>query len=88
LPPQTQTVAGRQELVVTTFNGEAIKIIFSPDWTVQQLKQTIQEKTGLNDEQMGLMRFGGRPLANGLRLAQCNIRNHSTVVLATPVKGG
>jgi hypothetical protein len=81
-------IPGQSVVMVTTFTGEMIKILYSPDWTVLQLKQAIQPVTGHDLNQLGMLTYAGKPLNNGLRLAQYQIRNCSNLVLKTGVSGG
>jgi hypothetical protein len=79
---------GRSEVLITTFTGATIKILFSPEWTVLQLKQAIQRSTGYDFNQLGMLTYAGKPLDNGMRLAQYQIRNCSNLVLKTQTNGG
>jgi hypothetical protein len=85
-PPRT--VGNRQEILVTILTGVTIKVLYSSDMTVLQLRQAIQAKTGYSLNQMGLLSYNGAPLKDGLRIAQYNIQNRSTIVLTTTTKGG
>jgi hypothetical protein len=85
--PEQRTQRGNQ-VIVTTQTGVVVTVLYSPDWTVAQLKQAIQMKTGISVSQMATLTYGGRSLSDGVRLAQCAIRNRSTVVLTTTVAGG
>jgi hypothetical protein len=85
---ELQNMGSRQELLVTTFSGTTIKVLYTADMTVQQLKQALQQKTGIDVGQMGALVYNGKPLNNGLRLSQYHIQNRSTVVLKSTVPGG
>jgi hypothetical protein len=80
--------SSRQQLCVTIHNGEVVKVEWSPQMTVLQLKQAIQTKTGLTAAQIGSLVFAGKTLDDRTCLSQYQIRNNSSLSIAVPVKGG
>lgn len=74
-------------VLVSLSTGSLIQIVYSPDWTVQRLKEAIMSKTGIPVADMHSLTCFGKPLENHLRMWETQIRHRSTVVLTKDVKG-
>jgi hypothetical protein len=75
------------QVIVKTIKHSDIKLIVSPGDTVDQLKQLVFQKTSVKvDDQV--LNYAGKPMLNGLKICQFQIRNMSTVLLLTQVNGG
>ena len=75
------------QIFVKDPNGRTISICLSAMETVESVKQQLQYKTGIpQDEQ--LLIFSGKPLKNGLKLSDYNIKNESTLHLHSRLYGG
>jgi hypothetical protein len=85
--PELRTEQGNT-VIVTTQKGADVSILYSPDWTVMDLKRAIEAKTGISVSQMATLNYAGRSLPDGLRLAQCQIRNKCSISLTTSANGG
>lgn len=78
---------GNLQIFVKGPNGRTISICLSAMETVESVKQQLQDKTGIpQDEQ--LLIFSGKPLKNGLKLSDYNIKNESTLHLHSRLYGG
>jgi hypothetical protein len=88
-PQETRRQNGKTiEILVTTFKGTDVTVCCSPDITIQELKNVIQYKTGINANDMTSLVHHGKVLQNGLQIRQYRIENASTIFLTTPVNGG
>jgi hypothetical protein len=88
-PQETRrTDAKTMTIIVTTFDGTDVSVCCTPDITVEELKTRIQQKTGINANNMKSLTYGGKVLQNGLQIRQYQIRNQSSIIFTTPVPGG
>jgi hypothetical protein len=79
---EQRDVTKPNSLLCSMASGASCVIAYCPDWTVLQLKQEIQRKTGVNTDQVTTLTYAGATLDNSKRLVDCKIRPKSTVVLS------
>lgn len=61
------------QIVIKTLTGKKQPMNFEPDNTVLQVKQALQEKEGINVDQIRLI-YGGKQLADTSSLQDYNLR--------------
>ena len=75
-------------IIVRTLTGKNINLDVEPSDTIKTVKDLILKKEGFPPEQQRFI-FGGKQLEDNNTLAQCNIKNQSTIHLiihARPIK--
>jgi hypothetical protein len=84
----TKEISKGKAVIVTLLTGQLISILYSPDWTILQLKEAIQRKTGIDLGEMNTLTQYGKPLGDSLKLINTSIQHLSTLVLSTQTAGG
>jgi ubiquitin len=55
-----------------TFTGKTIRLLVDPEDTIENVKQKIQDKEGIQSKQQRLI-FGGQRLSDTMTVSECKI---------------
>ena len=75
------------QLMIKTLTGRKQCFNFDPENTILQVKQALQEKEGIDIEQIRLI-FGGKQLSDELTIASYNLEAGSTIHMVLQLRGG
>ena len=75
------------QLMVKTLTGRKQQFNFDPENTILQVKQALEEKEGIDIEQIRLI-FGGKQLSDELTIASYNMEAGSTIHMVLQLRGG
>ena len=75
------------QIFVKSLKGETITLEVDPSDTIKSIKARMQEKEGINQEQLMVI-FAGNPLPEMSTLSEKNISEGSTLHLAFRCRGG
>jgi hypothetical protein len=75
------------QIFVKTLTGKCLIFDIEPSDIIQNLKEKIQKKEGIPNEQQELV-FAGKNMKNDLTLAEQNILKDSTLHLVLSIRGG
>lgn len=78
---------GGSQIFVKSLNGSIITVDYSPDMTVEQLKNVVHTKENIPVDQQRLL-FSGKQLEDGQTLSNYNIVADSTIHLVLRLRGG
>ncbi len=72
-------------ILIQTLNGKTITIDVEMDYTIENVKNLIEEKEGISSKEQRLV-FGGKQLENDKTLSDYNISELSTIHLVLNLK--
>ena len=75
------------KIFIKTLTGKTITLEVYPNYTIELLKQIINEKENIRADDQRLV-FSGRQLSDNLTLSQYNIEKGSTIQLILRLRGG
>jgi ubiquitin-like protein Nedd8 len=75
------------QILIKTLTGKRLPMNFEPDNTVLQVKQSLQEKEGINIDQIRLI-SGGKQMADESRLADYNLKAGEIIHMVLQLRGG
>jgi ubiquitin-large subunit ribosomal protein L40e len=85
--PMDQVAKNDEGIYIKTLTGKSIHISYSPDMTIQSIKQQISELEQIPIEQQRLI-FSGKQLEDDKTLGFHNIPAGSTIHLVLRLRGG
>ena len=75
------------QLMIKTLTGRKQAFNFEPDTTIQQIKQALEEKEGIQEDQIRLI-FGGKQLADEQTIQDYKMEAGSTIHMVLQLRGG
>ena len=75
------------QLMIKTLTGRKQAFNFDPTNTIHQVKQALQEKEGIDIEQIRLI-FGGKQLQDDLTISSYNMEAGNTIHMVLQLRGG
>ena len=75
------------QLVVKTLTGKKQNFNFEPENTILDIKTALQEREGIEISQIRLI-FGGKQLADEMKIADYNLEAGSTLIMVLQLRGG
>ena len=78
---------GGMQIVVKTLTGRKEQLNFEPDNTILMVKQTLQEKEGIQVEQIRLI-YSGKQLQDDKKLEEYSIKPGDTIHMVLQLRGG
>ena len=75
------------QLVIQTLSGNQVSLNFEPDDTILTMKQTLQEKEGIDAQMIKLIQ-GGKQLADENKIKDYNIEAGSKIHMILQLRGG
>ena len=70
-----------------TLTGHRQSFNFELDNTISDIKNALQEREGIDVSQMRLI-FGGRQLADEMKISDYNLDAGSTIIMVLQLRGG
>lgn len=80
-------VIALKQIFIKTLTGRKAAFNFEPENQVLQLKQAVQEKEGIQVDQIKLI-FSGKQLADDKTISSYNITAGSTIHMVLQLRGG
>lgn len=81
------TQCGKMQIFIKTLTGRKQQFNFEPETKVLQVKQALQEKEGIDVEQIRLI-FSGKQLSDDKALSEYNIAAGGTIHMVLQLRGG
>ena len=75
------------QLVVKTLTGKKQNFNFEPDNKIEDIKNALQEREGIEVSQIRLI-FGGKQLNDEMKISDYNLEPGSTLIMVLQLRGG
>merc|ERR1711865_828363 len=85
--PHWRRLAGLMQIFIKTLTGRKSSFNFEPENTVRHLKEALQEKEGIQVEQIRLI-YSGKQMSDECTLGDYNVKPGSTVHMVLQLRGG
>ena len=72
---------------IKTLTGKIINVTIQHDYSINEIKQHVQEMEGIDPNQMKIL-YNGEILDNDAKIKDYNINQHSTLHLVLALRGG
>mmetsp|Transcript_1415 Transcript_1415/g.1384 ORF Transcript_1415/g.1384 Transcript_1415/m.1384 type:complete len:84 (-) Transcript_1415:39-290(-) len=75
------------QIFIKTLTGRKSNFNFEPDNTVRHVKEALQEREGIQVEQIRLI-YSGKQMSDDCKLSDYNVKPGSTIHMVLQLRGG